>query len=122
MLIAVLTGCDQYGSPAVPSATPAATPAHAWEAPGQHIVAFTMEGCQKCKQEHPQLMQLHDEGRDVIELDYHENEQLAKELGVHSLPHYFVFQDGQMVKSADTVGIIMDFVKVGVFVLYWILF
>lgn len=73
------------------------------------MILWKAKWCGSCKKMMPVVKQLREEGYTVYVLDYDENKELAKKMGVRSLPTSVIWEDKKEVKrhvgvvKADTI-------------------
>lgn len=71
---------------------------------GVVMVDFSASWCGPCQMLKPILEQVSDEGHTVYSVDVDENQQLAMQYRVSSVPTMIIFKDGQ--KMEESVGLI----------------
>lgn len=73
------------------------------------LVLWAADWCPACKKMYPIVKKLKAEGYNVYIMDYDENREVAKELGIDRLPTTLIFRDGAVVArhvgvtSAETI-------------------
>ena len=78
------------------------------------LVDFYADWCGPCMAMMPVLENLSADGYDIIKVNIDENEELANEYGVRSIPYFIVFEDGQPTQEAigmQTIDALKDMLK-----------
>ena len=106
LLFACLNGCQSGSQPCNPSDCDGCGPESC--NPQVVIVAWTAEWCRECQSDKPSLRYVAKSGISVVMVDFDENPELAKKLGIEFIPAYFIYiEDGDVredeVRRADNV-------------------